>query len=360
MDSAVAAMSGGVDSSVAAAIINKNYKTIGVTIRTWNSSNNGSQSIKEAGDSSLDAIIDAKTIADKLGISHYTVDFSDEFHKNVIENFLIEYFEGRTPNPCVICNKKIKWKALLNMADQFGAKYVATGHYAILEFKNNRYCIKSEFENKKDQTYALWSLSQEQLSRTLFPLGGIKKEDVRNIAKKMSLNTANKPDSQEICFIPDNNYGDFIKKNMNGQNMIIPGSILFNGSEVGKHSGIPFYTIGQRRGLKIAMGEPVYVTQIDKYNNTIHIGRKEELYKCNLLAEDVNYISYSQITEGRKVISKIRYSDKGSIAEVIKADEKKIRLKFIEPKCAITPGQSVVLYDEDGYLIAGGIIKGAY
>ncbi len=357
----IVAMSGGVDSSVAAALLSKaGYEVIGVTMKTWGFMEVGGAPKHESGCCSLDAIFDAKAIANKLGFPHYTVDFTKAFEETVIENFVEEYFNARTPNPCVICNRKIKWEELLQKADALDAKYIATGHYAIVEYNEStqRYCLKNSADNKKDQTYALWGLTQESLSRTLFPLGKFTKDKVRELAEEMGLKTAGKPDSQEICFVADNNYERFLReREPELVESVEEGDFVLEGKVVGKHKGIPFYTIGQRRGLGISVGKPVYVKRIDKEKNVIELGDESALYQNYLIAEDVNYVSVNELKPGNTVIAKIRYSDKGSKAEILEADENTFKIKFYEPKRAITPGQSVVLYDEQGYILAGGIIK---
>ncbi|HEX2962575.1 MAG TPA: tRNA 2-thiouridine(34) synthase MnmA [Ignavibacteriales bacterium] len=357
----IVAMSGGVDSSVAAALLhNDGYEVIGITMKTWGFMEVGGAPKHESGCCSLDAIYDAKNVASAMGFPHYTVDFTKAFEDAVIDNFVDEYLHGRTPNPCVICNRKIKWEELLKKADALDAEFVATGHYANVEFnpQSGRYCLKNSKDNGKDQTYALWGLTQESLKRTIFPLGMYNKSEVRSLAQKFSLKTASKPDSQEICFVADNNYERFLReKAPDVVNNIGKGDILLNGKKIGEHRGIPFYTVGQRKGLGIALGKPAYVTKIDYNNNTIEIGDKSDLMQQNLLAEDVNYVSMSNLRPGSTVICKIRYSDKGSLAEVTSAGQNNFELKFNTAKSAITPGQSAVIYDEQGYVIAGGIIN---
>ncbi|HEX3072087.1 MAG TPA: tRNA 2-thiouridine(34) synthase MnmA [Ignavibacteriales bacterium] len=359
-DRVVVAMSGGVDSSVAAALLVKEgYDVIGITMKTWGFMEVGGAPKYESGCCSLDAIFDAKSVANHLGIPHYTVDFTKAFENEVINNFVDEYLNGRTPNPCVICNRKIKWEELLRKADALDAKHVATGHYAVVEYNeaSGRYCLKNSFDNRKDQSYALWGLTQESLSRTLFPLGKYNKDQIRKMAEEFGLKTAKKPDSQEICFVADNNYERFLRERIPEVIDNIPaGKMMHDGEVVGEHKGTPFYTIGQRKGLG-AFGKPVYVTKIDSKENVIEIGGKEELLKRTLYADDVNYVSSAKLQEGNKVICKIRYSDKGSYAEIISSDGNSFTLKFDEPKSAITPGQSAVVYDEQGYVLAGGIIK---
>lgn len=357
----IVAMSGGVDSSVAAALLyEQGYEVIGVTMKTWGFMEVGGAPKHESGCCSLDAIFDAKNVANKFNIPHYTVDFTKAFEDAVIDNFVDEYLRGRTPNPCVVCNRKIKWEELLLKADALDAKYVATGHYAIVDYdeSTNRYSLRNSPDNKKDQSYALWGLTQESLSRTLFPLGHFNKPQVREMAEKFGLKTAGKPDSQEICFVADNNYERFLRERIPDViENIDEGDLVYHGEKVGKHRGIPFYTVGQRKGLGVAMGKPVYVKKIDHRTNTVEIGDKEEINQSILFAEDVNYVSSEKIEKGTEVIAKIRYNDRGSKAKVISADSSEFVIEFDEPKSAITPGQSAVLYDANGFVLAGGVIS---
>lgn len=353
-------MSGGVDSSVAAALLhNQGYEVIGVTMKTWGFMEVGGAPKHESGCCSLDAIFDAKNVATNLGFPHYTVDFTKAFENAVIENFVDEYLNGRTPNPCVVCNRKIKWEELLKKADSLDAKYVATGHYAIVDYNpdSNRYTLRYSKDNRKDQTYALWGLTQESLSRTLFPLGQFTKDEVRKLAEEFNLKTATKPDSQEICFVADDNYERFLRERIPDViNNIEEGDFVYHGKKIGKHKGIPFYTVGQRRGLNVALGKPVYVKEINPETKTIEIADKDELLGNYVIAEDVNYVSKSELKVGEVVFAKIRYADKAAKAEVIESSASIIKIKFDEPKTAITPGQSLVLYDELGYVLAGGVI----
>lgn len=356
----IVAMSGGVDSSVAAALlVDQGYEVIGITMKTWGYMEQGGAPKFESGCCSLDAIFDAKNVANQLGFPHYTVDFTSEFEEAVIDDFVHEYLNGRTPNPCVMCNRKIKWEELLKKADDLDAEFVSTGHYAATFYNEStgRYVLKNSSDEHKDQTYALWALTQNSLKRTLLPLAGITKPRVREIAQSIGLKTAQKPDSQEICFVADNNYERFIHEKLEGTGITVPeGDIVYEGKPIGRHRGVAFYTIGQRKGLGIALGKPVYVTGISTDENRVYIGEKTDLLKYDLSASQVNYVSTGSLREGDLVRCKIRYADKGSEAVIVKAGEDSFHLKFVQPKSAITPGQSAVLYDADGCLLAGGII----
>ncbi len=354
-------MSGGVDSSVAAALLHKQgYEVIGITMKTWGFMEVGGAPKHESGCCSLDAIYDAKNVASAFGIPHYTVDFTKAFEETVINDFVDEYLSGRTPNPCVVCNRKIKWEELLKKADSLDAQYVATGHYATVEYNpgTNRYTLKRSSDPKKDQTYALWGLTQESLSRTIFPLGGYTKEEVRKMAQEFNLKTAAKPDSQEICFVADDNYERFLRERIPDViNEVKEGEFIYHGKTVGKHHGIPFYTVGQRRGLGVAAGKPVYVKNIDNITNVVELGDKEELLESVCSANEINFVSTNGLRKGDIVFCKIRYNDKADAAEIVESANDKIEIRFLEPKNAITPGQSLVLYDEQGYVLAGGIIQ---
>lgn len=353
-------MSGGVDSSVAAALLHKEgYEVIGITMKTWGFMEVGGAPKHESGCCSLDAIFDAKNVANSFGIPHYTVDFTESFEREVIDNFVDEYLNGRTPNPCVVCNRKIKWEELLLKAESLDAKYVATGHYASMKYDEDtgRYTLKQGVDGKKDQSYALWGLTQS-LSKTLLPLGDYTKDEIRKLAAEFELKTANKPDSQEICFVADDNYERFLRERVPDLiEKISEGDFVYKGKKVGTHKGIPFYTIGQRRGLGIALGKPVYVIDIDVESNIVEIGDKEDLLANDLKAIDVNYLRKESIKKGEVYLGKIRYSDSGKKTEVISVDDNSFVIRFLEPKSAITPGQSIVLYDEEGYVIAGGVIS---
>ncbi len=356
----VVAMSGGVDSSVAAALlVEQGYEVIGITIKTYNYEDVGGNIGNESSCCSLDGINDARMVAAKLGFPHYVLDFSEQFKKEVIDNFISEYLSGRTPNPCVVCNRKIKWEELIRKSVSLGADYIATGHFAKIRYDDDvkRFILSKGKDTEKDQSYALWSLTQESLRRTVFPLAELTKPEVRELAKKFGLKTANKAESFEICFIPDDNYERFLKEqNPELERQVGGGDMLFNGKVVAKHNGIPFYTIGQRKRLGIALGEPVYVTKIDADTNTITLGRDAELMHRELTATDVNLISVPDLKGRIHITAKVRYKDNATGAFAKQLDSETVQVIFDEPKRAITPGQSVVMYDGDD-VVGGGVIE---
>jgi len=355
----IVAMSGGVDSSVAAALLlEKGYRVIGITMKMFNYEEVGGNIHRESSCCGLDSFNDARMVAVKLGIPHYIVDYSESFGKEVIDNFVNEYKNGRTPNPCVICNQKIKWEGLLEKAEKLGADYIATGHYARIVFneQSKRYEIVRAKDSSKDQTYALWGLSQKALSKTIFPLGDFTKSEVRELAAKFNLKTATKEESFEICFVADNDYRRFLKERFEiTDEKITNGDILLNGKTVGRHDGIPFYTIGQRSGIG-AHGEKVYVAEIDPVRNIIQIGKNDALLHKELIAANVNLVSVEKILDNMKVQAMVRYKDTPSPAVVTQTSEQRIHLIFEQPKRAITPGQSLVMYDGDR-LVGGGVIE---
>ncbi len=356
----VVAMSGGVDSSVAAVLLKlTGFDVIGITMKTWGFMEVGGAPKHESGCCSLDAIFDAKSVAVQYDFPHFTVDFTENFKNAVIENFIDEYFHGRTPNPCIICNREIKWGDLIKEANKLGAYYIATGHYAkvIYDESNNRYKLKSDFKNRKDQAYALWGLTQEFLSRTIFPLEDLSKEEVRKLASEFKIRPANKPDSQEICFVADNDYSRFLREKFEERKIEIPkGDLIYKGRKVGEHSGIPFYTIGQRRGLNLALGKPVYVKSISIENNTIELGDADDLICRVFSINKINLVSVPEIEVGKEIFIKIRYSDLPSKAVISEYKDDQVIIELIETKRAVTPGQSAVAYDEEGYLLFGGVI----
>ncbi|MEK6571338.1 MAG: tRNA 2-thiouridine(34) synthase MnmA, partial [Bacteroidota bacterium] len=296
-------------------------------------------------------------VAAKLGFPHFVLDFSEQFGRNVIDNFVDEYLHGRTPNPCVICNRTIKWEEFIRKATALGANFIATGHYAKVRYDASceRYILSRGKDATKDQSYALWALTQHSLSKTMFPLGDLTKPEVRAYSERVGLRTAHKPESYEICFIADNDYERFLKERIPELERVDGGDIVMNGKIVGKHRGFPFYTIGQRRGVGLATGQPVYVTKIHHENNLIEVGTVEELMHRALIARDVNLIKVDTLDGGLRVRAKIRYKDEGSPATVYLIGEGTVKVVYDEPKRAITPGQSVVFYD-GADVVGGGVI----
>lgn len=356
------AMSGGVDSSVAAVMLHEQgYDVIGITMKTWDYHRSGGNNGKETGCCTVESMNDARHIAVKFGFKHFIVDIRDEFGDWVIDRFVEEYTSGRTPNPCVLCNTHIKWAALLRRADNLGCDYIATGHYANVRTENDRYVISKGKDHDKDQSYALWGVQQKHLSRTIFPLGSYRKTQIRKMAEEYGLlNVANKPDSYEICFIPDNNYHRFLNDRVDGLEERVKGGNFVDkyGKIVGKHKGFPYYTIGQRRGLDIAMGYPVYVTDIDPVNNVITIGEKEDLISTTCRAKELNLVKYDHIPGGTMdIVGKIRYNDAGASGTITRTSEDTIDVHFPAGREAITPGQAIVCYEGDDVVAGGWIHK---
>ncbi|ENK1243202.1 tRNA 2-thiouridine(34) synthase MnmA [Clostridium sporogenes] len=347
-------MSGGVDSSVAAYLLKKQgYDVIGVTMQIWQDDEEFVE--REGGCCSLSAVADARRVANKIGIPFYVMNFKDAFKKNVIDYFVDEYVEGRTPNPCIACNKFIKFSAFLDKAMAMGIDYVATGHYAIIEKQNDRYVIKRSEDDKKDQTYALYNLTQFQLERTLMPCGQYKKTQIREIAKEIGLRVHNKKDSEEICFIPDNDHGRYIKNRFPSK--VKEGNFVDKeGNILGIHKGIVYYTIGQRKGLGIAFGKPMYVVDINPFRNEVVLGSLEDLLNTELIAKDINYIPFDTLKEPMEIEAKIRYSQNPSKAVITPIENGKVKVNFYEKQRAITKGQSVVFYKGD-LVIGGGVIE---
>ena len=355
------AMSGGVDSSVAAILLKeKGYEVIGLTMKTWDYVTSGSKN-KETGCCSLDSINDARNIAVDLGFHHTILDIREEFGDYVIDYFTDEYMNGRTPNPCVLCNTHIKWEALLKRADKLGCKYIATGHYANINSNNGRYFVSKGKDINKDQSYALWGISQENLSRTIFPLGNLKKSEIKKIAIDRGYdNLVKKSESYEICFVPDNDYRNFLKQRVkNIDKKVKKGNFIDeNGNVVGKHNGYPFYTIGQRKGLGIALGYPVYVTEINKEKNEVIIGTFDELKRNGMYVDKLNFMKYKSIDGRLNSVTKIRYNDKGNESIIEQIDDS-IKVYFGDGVNAITPGQAAVFYEEND-VIGGGWIKSSF
>lgn len=353
----VVGMSGGVDSSVTAYLLKEaGYDVIGVTMQIWQ--DEPTEVMEENGGCcGLSAVDDARRVADSIGIPHYVMNFKKEFQENVVDYFIKEYLEGRTPNPCNACNRYVKWEALLDRALEIGADYIATGHYAqVVQLPNGRYAVKKSVTDRKDQTYALYNLTQAQLAHTLMPVGAYDKEQIRKIAEDIGLVVANKPDSQDICFIPDNDYTKFIRENTDS--CIEEGNFVdIQGNVIGRHKGITNYTVGQRKGLNLSMGKPVFVVEIKPDTNEVVIGDNEEVFQSRLYANKVNLMSVGEIKGDTRVLAKIRYSHQGAWATIRMLGEDLLECEFDQPQRAITPGQAVVFYDGD-YVLGGASILG--
>ncbi len=352
------AMSGGIDSSIAALMLHEQgYEVVGITMKTWDYATSGG-SQKETGCCSLDSINDARTLAVNMGFPHFVLDIREEFGDYVIDNFVDEYLAGRTPNPCVLCNTHIKWEALLKRADMLDCEFIATGHYARIREENKRYVISKGLDQNKDQSYVLWGLTQDSLKRTLFPLQNFKKSEIKQMAIDNGyVDLANKSESYEICFVPDNDYRGFLKRRVEGLEERVKGGNFVdkNGKVLGKHKGYPFYTIGQRKGLEIAVGEPLYVLEIVPETNVVVLGSKDELALQQMIVENYNLIKYEQLPYNYEALTKIRYKDPGVIA-TINHDNKNLNVQFHSSVSGIAPGQSAVFYDGED-LVGGGIIK---
>jgi tRNA-uridine 2-sulfurtransferase len=355
----VVAMSGGVDSSLCAALLKEQgYDAIGVTMRLWVSP--GFE--EEANDTgrgccSLAAVDDARRVADKMEIPFYVLNFKEPFRRQVVDYFVEEYRRGRTPNPCIACNRHMKFDLLLNKALELEAWYLATGHYARVEFDGERFRLKKALDHQKDQSYTLYNLTQKQLAHTLFPLGKLLKKEVREMAAAYDLAVADKPDSQEICFIPDDDYKRFMRDETDV--VQIPGPIKdTRGNVLGMHRGLVNYTVGQRKGLGIAVGRPVFVVSLDMETNTLIVGDDREAFARGLIADDLNYILIDKLDGEMRVTAKIRYHAKEVPATLFPMEQGRVKLYFDEPERAVTPGQSVVFYHGED-VVGGGIIQAA-
>ncbi|MCR4605258.1 MAG: tRNA 2-thiouridine(34) synthase MnmA [Eubacterium sp.] len=354
MSKVIVGMSGGVDSAVAAYLLQlAGYEVIGVTLKNWLAAEGESNRCCE--------IDDARMVCDRLGINYFVKNCFSEFENSVTKPFVESYMKGLTPNPCIECNKYVKWKKMLDAADDMQAEFIATGHYAsVVQHDNGRFTVKKATHVKKDQTYMLYKLTQEQLSRTIMPLGRMSKDEVRNVAEKAGLPVANKPDSQEICFVSDDDYANYIEDHAETE---LPGEGDFvdeEGNLLGKHKGIIHYTIGQRKGLGIALGYPAFVKNIDVEKNQVVLSSNEALFEKTVICRDVNFLSIEDLQnrESIRCYAKIRYHHDPQIASVERIDGESIRISFDEPVRAVTPGQSAVFYDDDDCLIGGGVISG--
>lgn len=351
-------MSGGIDSSITALLLKEQgYELVGVTLRIWDYLSEGCEE-KETGCCSMDAIFEAKDFAEKLGIPHHIIDIREDFKSTVVKNFIDEYMNGRTPNPCVMCNPLIKWGAILDKADELDCHYIATGHYSQIAKDNDHYYVTKAADASKDQSYVLWKLSQEQIARTLLPLGQYKKSEIKELAAERGfVKLANKKESQEVCFIPDNNYRGFLQKRVkNIEQVVQKGNYVDSeGKILGEHKGYPYYTIGQRKGLNIALGHPAYVLNIDRETNNITIGTKDELNTYDMVVTGFNGIKYDDIPTDIDLEVKIRYNSQPVPCKVISSDGNTYTIRFKEAVSAVTPGQSAVFY-EGNDLVGGALI----
>lgn len=351
------AMSGGIDSTVAAMMLHEEgYEVVGITMKTWDYASAGG-SKKETGCCSLDSINDARQVAVNMGFHHFIVDIREEFGDYVIDNFVEEYIAGRTPNPCVLCNTHIKWSALLKRADAMDCEFIATGHYAIIKEENGRRFISKGKDDRKDQSYVLWGLTQSCLERSSFPLGGYSKPEIRQMAKDFGYeDLSKKPESYEICFVPDNDYRGFLKRRVPGLEDRVKGGTFVNakGDFLGNHEGYPFYTVGQRKGLGGGFKTPMFVTEILPETNTVVLGEVDELIRNGMSVGQINLMKYAAIHEGMEAVTQVRYNDKGVLASLHpKGDQ--INVNFFANVRGIAPGQSAVFYEGDD-VIGGGII----
>ena len=353
MAKVIVGMSGGVDSAVCAYLLKAaGYEVIGVTLKTWVAADG-----KESRCCEID---DARLVADQIGIPYYAVNCISEFQRCVIDPFVQAYINGLTPNPCIGCNRYIKWDRMLDFAKSMQAEYIATGHYAsVVQLENGKYTVKQADHIAKDQTYMLYKLSQEQLAHTLMPLGKLTKEQVRAIAVQAGISVAQKPDSQEICFVPEGNYADYIEENAECDLPPEGNFVDEEGKVLGRHKGIIHYTVGQRKGLGIALGEPAYVKEIRTETNEVVLAPDSSLYSDTVVCGDVNFMSIAPLAVGEKIrcLAKIRYHHTPQSAELEMLAEDTVQIRFDAPVRAVTPGQSAVFYDEDNCVVGGGVIK---
>jgi tRNA-specific 2-thiouridylase len=351
------AMSGGIDSTVAAMMLHEEgYEVVGITMKTWDYASSGS-STKETGCCSLDSINDAREVAVHMGFHHFIIDIREEFGDYVIDNFVDEYIAGRTPNPCVLCNTHIKWSALLKRADAMDCEFIATGHYAVINELNDRKYISKGKDDRKDQSYVLWGLSQECLQRSNFPLGNYTKPEIRQMAKDWGHEAlSKKAESYEICFVPDNDYRGFLKRRVDGLEERVAGGTFIDkyGNLLGSHDGYPFYTIGQRKGLGGGFLTPKYVTEIRPESNIVVLGEVDDLFRNGMQVSQINTMKYDIIPEGVDLITQVRYNDKGSLS-TLRNYGTNVEVEFHANVKGIAPGQSAVFYEGDD-VVGGGII----
>lgn len=355
------AMSGGIDSTVSAMMLHdEGYEVIGITMKTWDYANSGGNK-KETGCCSLDSINDAREVAVRFGFHHFIVDIRDEFGDHVIDNFVDEYLAGRTPNPCVLCNTHIKWSALLKRADAMDCEFIATGHYArIRQTDEGRYYVSRPKDKNKDQSYVLWGLSQECMARSRFPLSELTKPEVRQYAFDAGYEElAKKGESYEICFVPDNDYRGFLKRRVPELEGRVAGGEFVDrqGKVLGTHEGYPFYTIGQRKGLGMAFGQPMYVTEIRPESNTVVLGPVEELLRNGMTVGQLNLQKYDQIPAGMEAVTMVRYNDAGTLSQLSQFGNT-VQVEFLANVKGIAPGQSAVFFEGED-LVGGGIIHGS-
>jgi len=359
-------MSGGIDSTVAAVMLHEEgWEVIGVTMKTWDYATSGG-SKKETGCCSLDSINDARQVAVKLGFHHFIVDIREEFGDYVIDNFVDEYMAGRTPNPCVLCNTHIKWNSLLRRADMLDCEFIATGHYGLINELDGRKYITRAKDRQKDQSYVLWGLSQDCLNRTRMPLGPFTKPEVRQMAAERGWDElSKKAESYEICFVPDNDYRGFLRRRIDGLDEQVAGGVFVDavGKVLGKHEGYPFYTVGQRKGLGIALGEPMFVTEIRPDTNTVVLGREDDLVRNSMMVGKINLMKYKELPpEGFEAVTKVRYRDGGTLSTITPSPHGEggggVEVVFHANVKGIAPGQSAVFFEGDD-VVGGGIIYGS-